>query len=137
MKLLINLILCLSIQAADDPWAKVKTLASGGDVRIVKKGTGQPVIAQLDEATDESIVVIIKNQQVAIPKQDILRIDYRAPIKGSRMVKETRTKTNEAPTGTKPIPGPGAPNGPSSSTSTSISTASKGDFETVYRFVRH
>ena len=137
MKLLISFLLGLSVQAADDPWAKIKALASGGEVRIVKKGTAQPFIAQLDETTNESIVVVLKNQQVAIPKEDILRIDYRPAVKGPKMVKETRTKTNEAPTGPKPIPGPVAPNGPSSSSSTSISSAPKGDFETVYRFVRH
>ena len=129
MKLLISFLLGLSVQAADDPWAKIKALASGGEVRIVKKGTAQPFIAQLDEATNESIVVVLKNQQVAIPKEDILRIDYRPAVKGPKMVKETRTP--------KPIPGPVAPNRPSSSSSTSISSAPKGDFETVYRFVRH
>jgi len=131
MKLLISLLLCLSVQAADDSWAKLKTLASGGEVRIVKKGAVQSITATLDEATDESIIVVIKNQQVALPKQDILRIDYRPPVKGPKIVKETRTKTNEAPAGSKPTPGPAAPNGPSSSSSSSISSAPKGDFETV------
>ncbi len=137
MKLLFSVLLCLSVYAADDSWAKLKVLASGGEVRILKKGAALPILAQLDEVTDENVIVVIKNQQVAVPKQDILRIDYRPAVKGPKTVKETRTKTNEAPTGSKPVPGPGAPNGPSSSTSTNISSTPKGDFETIYRFVRH
>jgi hypothetical protein len=116
--------------AADDPWDKVRKLKSGTEVRIVKQGAPQPVLGKFDEATEESLIVVVKNEQVAIPRDKIDRIDYRPPG-GSRVTKETKT-TQEAP-GEKPAP-PGVPQNPSgSSSSSSVTIGSKPDFETIYR----
>src|SRR5579872_1147254 len=109
--------------AADDDWAKVKDLRTGTEIRVFKKGSSQPVLAQIDELTDDNLVVIIKKTQTAIPRDQIMRIDARP---GKRPVtKETTTK--EAP----PVGDPAAK--PDSSTSTSVSFGDKPDFETVYR----
>ena len=43
----------------------------------------------MDEANDERLVVVIKNEEQAIPKDDIDRIDFR-PARKSKIAKETR-----------------------------------------------
>lgn len=105
---------------ADDPWAKVKALKTGSELRVYKKGTAQPVSAQMDELTDENLVVIVKKTQTAIPKDQIDRIEAR-PAGTGKPVKETTTKETVGP------------DGPSSSTSTGYSWGDKAAFETVYR----
>lgn len=115
--------------AAEDSWTKVGKLKTGTELRIFKKGAKQPVLAKMDEANDERLVVILKNEQVAIPKDDIERIDYR-PAQTSRITKESRTVTKDE----APMPGnPQSTPGPNTSTSSSVSIGSKPDFETIYR----
>ena len=112
---------------AEDEWAKVKALKTGAEIRVFKKGSMQPVMAQMDELTDENLVVLVKKTQTAIPKDQIDRIDAR-PTGGSRVTKETTTKE------TYPDPkSASGPEVPGTSTSTSVSIGSKADFETVYR----
>jgi hypothetical protein len=118
--------------AATDPWLKVRELKTGGELRVYKVGVKQPVLALFDEVTDENLVVMIKNEQKAIPKADIDRIDYRAPKGGSRVTKESRTVSKEPDTAAPRVPGMPAA-GPSTSSGSSVSFGGKGDFETVYR----
>src|SRR5438094_3983298 len=118
---------------ADDPWAKVKEIRGGVELRVYKKGTAQPLIVKMDETTDDNLVVVNKNEQVALPQDQIDRIDFR-PSK-TRVTKETESTVSDPSTDPRSaIPGPdrGHP-GPSSSTSTSVNIGSKPDFETVYR----
>ena len=75
--LILALTAALTLVAADDPWQKVQELKSGTELRIQKKGAAQPVLAQMDEANEERIVVVVKNEQVAIAKDQIDRIDFR------------------------------------------------------------
>jgi hypothetical protein len=132
-KLLLVTLTALAVFAADTPWDKVRDLKTGTELRIFKKGSRQPVIGTMDEANDERLVVVIKNEELAIQKDDIDRIDFR-PATKSHAVKETRTtqsdSTQTAPVGPQPK---GSQPGPSTSTTTSISTGSKPDFETIYR----
>jgi hypothetical protein len=117
---------------ADDPWAKVKDLKSGTELRVYKKGASQPLLLKMDELTDESLVVVNKNEQIAIPRDQIERVDYR-PAK-SRVTKETRTTVSNGGEAAPPAPGPNQnAAGPSTSTSTNVSFGSKPDFETIYR----
>jgi hypothetical protein len=106
---------------AEDEWAKVKALKTGAELRVFKKGSTQPVLAQMDELTDDNLIVIVKKTQTAIPKTQIDRIDAR-PAGASRMTKETTTK--ETQNGADP---------PSTTTSTGLSWGDKPGFETVYR----
>jgi hypothetical protein len=106
---------------ADDPWAKVKALKTGSELRVYKKGATQPLSAQMDELTDENLVVIVKKTQTAIAKDQIDRIDAR-PSGTGKPVKETTTKDTVGSDGL-----------PSSSTSTGYSWGDKAAFETVYR----
>ena len=125
------LLAAITAFAADDPWAKVRELKSGTELRIYKKGVTQPVLAKSDELTDDNLVVVVKNEQVAIARDQIDRIDYR-PIKpGGRLTTETKTKTTEPDTSPRP-PGFGS-TVPGTSTSTSVGIGSKPDFELIYK----
>jgi hypothetical protein len=108
--------------AADDPWAKVKELKTGAELRVFKKGAAQPLLVQMDELTDDNLVVIAKNQQTAIPRDQIERVDCR-PSGKSRVTTETTSKSDGGVGATRP----------SSSTSSNLVIGSKPDFETIYR----
>jgi hypothetical protein len=122
---------------ADDDWAKVRALRGGTEIRVFKKGSAQPIVAKMDEASDENLVVVLKNEQVAIPRDQIDRVDARPAQAGGKSTKTTTTTTKVDPTDGKAAAPPSqvkGPDGPSSSTSTSVVLGgSKGDFETVYR----
>ena len=116
---------------AADPWAKVKDLKSGTELRIYKVGGKQPILAKMDELTDESLVVVVKNEQTAIAKEAIDRIDYRPPQTGGRVTRESRSTTDlPEPVGPRPTPGASVPGNNSTS---SVSMGSKPEFETIYR----
>jgi hypothetical protein len=133
-KLLLFLCPALLAFAADDPWAKLKELKTGTELRVYKKAAAQPLLVKMDELTDDNLVVINKNEQTAIPRDQIDRVDYR-PTAKSRVTKETTTKvTDKVGDPQSGIPNPRqGPASPSTSTSTSLSMGSKPDFETIYR----
>jgi hypothetical protein len=118
--LFLFLLAALVAFGAGDDWAKVKSLKSGADLRVYKKGSMQPVMAQMGELTDENLIVIVKKTETAIPRDQIDRIDARPSI--SRVTKETTTKDSVGPDGAQ-----------TSSVSTGYSVGSKPDFEMVYR----
>ncbi|HLK18390.1 MAG TPA: hypothetical protein VKT81_05515 [Bryobacteraceae bacterium] len=119
--------------AADNPWDKVRELKTGTELRIVKKGSKQPILAIMDEANEERLIIVVKNEQKAIEKDDIDRIDFR-PATKSKISKETRTtQTDAAQNATAGARPPGTTDGPSTSTSTSFGNAAKPDFQTIYR----
>src|ERR1700678_445888 len=105
---------------ADDEWTKVKALKTGAELRVYKKGSTQPVLAQIDELTDENLIVIVKKTQIAIPKDQIARLEARPPAGG--VTKETTTKQTVDADGKE-----------NTSTSTGYSFGGKPNFETVYR----
>ena len=135
-KLLFSLCIASALFAADDPWAKVKELKSGTELRVFKKGSAQPLTVKMGDLTDENLIVINKNEQSAIARDLIDRIDYR-PSGKSRLTTETKMATKDTTGDPKAvIPAPnsrGAGSGPTTSTSTGLSVGSKPDFETVYR----
>ena len=94
-KVLLLILAAMTAFGADDPWAKVKDLKSGTELKIYKKGTAQPVLAKSDDVTEDNLVVVVKNEQVAIAKDLIDRIDYR-PTKGSRVTTETKTQADRS-----------------------------------------
>src|SRR3982750_1514252 len=80
--------------AADDPWAKVKEIKSGAELRVYKKGAAQPLLVKMDEATDERLVIVNKNEQTSIAKEDIDRVDAR-PSGKRPVTKETKTTMSD------------------------------------------
>ena len=117
---LLLLLASLAAFSADD-WAKVKALKTGAELRVYKKGSAQPIPAQMSELTDDNLIIILKKTETAIPRDQIDRIDAR-PSGGRPVTKETTTKDGIGPDGS-----------PSSSESSGLSIGSKPNFETVYR----
>jgi len=123
----------LTVFGAENSWDKVRDLKTGTELRIIKKGARQPILGTMDEANDERIIVVVKNEEIAIQKDDIDRIDYR-PAGKTKATKETRTTQSDSSQTTPAGPaGQGATPGPSTSTTTTYSSGSKPDFETIYR----
>jgi hypothetical protein len=131
MLLKIMLLVSLAAFAAENPWAKVQELKSGQEMRIVKKGSVQPVMAQFSELSDENLVVIVKDTQKAIPRDEIERIDARPMHKGSRV--KSHTKVETPPLGTGNTPQERNTSRASQSTSSGFSIEGKPGFETIYK----
>ena len=133
-RLFLFLLVAAAAWAADDAWSKVKALKTGTELRVYKKGSTQPILAQMDELTDDNLVVIVKKTQTAIARDQIDRIEAR-PQAGSRVTTETTTKEtvpDAKSASAQPSPGHG-PDVPGTSTSTNVVVGSKPDFELVYR----
>ncbi len=122
LRILVLLLAVVTAWAAGDSWTKVRELESGSELRIYKKGAKQPLSAKFDQATLESLMVVMKNEQVAIPKDEIDSLDARPPQRGSRITKESTATSGVSSDG-----------GPSSSYSSSVGIGSKPNFETIYR----
>jgi hypothetical protein len=128
---LIFLVSALAVFAADDPWAKVKDLKTGTEIRVYKKGSSQPMAAQMGDLTEDNLIIVVKKETSAIPRDQIYRIDARPAAR--RITTESTTKqTYPDAKSAEPAPNKGA-DVPGNSTSTSVSFGSKPDFETVYR----
>jgi hypothetical protein len=131
MRMILLAAMAVAALAAENPWAKVMELKSGGEVRILKAGSPQPLLGTLDEAREDNVVVVVKNEEIAIPRDQILRLDYRTRQTGKHVTtKETRE------TETPPDPNAVSPRDrstPSTSESTTYSFGSKPDFRTIYR----
>jgi hypothetical protein len=119
--------------AAEDAWAKVRELKSGAELRIYKKGEKQPVLVKLDEAREETLVVLVKNEQTAIDKEDIDRVDYRPRQTGSQLKPEFRTTPEGPDRESKVSRIPQRPPNRSRTTSGNLTLQSRTDFETIYR----
>ena len=120
--------------AANDSWAKVKEIRGGTELRVYKRGSAQPLLVRMGEATEERLVIINKNEQTSIARGDVDRIDAR-PSNRRTVTKETKGTTSDSnadPRSAMPSAHPSPP-GPTTSTSTGYSISGKPDFETVYR----
>ena len=134
-------ILCaaLAMAAPDEPWDKVRAVKGGAELRVFKKDGKPPVLAKMDEATADNLIVVVKDAQLAIPKDDIERIDYRPPQAGSRVTRETKTTKGvyDSSAGTQGQPmsqgKTGPPPGATSSSSSSLTVGGKPAFELLYR----
>lgn len=120
-------------RAPGDDWEKVRKLTTGTELRIYKRGSAQPMAAEMDEADDERMVVVYRNTQMGIPRSEIERIDAR-PKGGQRMTRETRTQPDSGfdPNQARPATPGQRPGGPGGSSSSSVTFGRPG-FETVYR----
>jgi hypothetical protein len=121
------LLLALLAQAGPaGSWDKVRSLKSGTELRILKVDSTLPVPAVFYELTATNLVVVVKNEQIAIPRSDIERIDARQI--GSRVNRATRSETrDQAKDLANRVPGHAV------SVGSGISIANKPVFETVYR----
>jgi len=130
MKRLAPLLLAtMAALAAEDSWVKVRELRSGTDLRIYRVNAKKPLLAKFDQASEESVILIPKNGQVSIPKEQIDRLDCRR-TPPNRLVKETRTDRKIARKGAEisnnTIPGA------TTSVKTRLEIPSKSAFEKIY-----
>src|SRR5258708_22983170 len=131
-RMLVFAFAALAAFGADD-WGKVRDLKTGTELRIYKKGASQFLAAIMDEASADRLIAVIKNEQVAIAKADIDRIDCRPVRPGRRATKETTTTVTQSH---DPVAAPGPQSGTggtTTSTSTGYTFQPKPDFETIYR----
>ncbi len=77
-------------------------------------------------------MAVVKNEQVAIAKDDIDRVDARPSQSTPRVTKETRQSSTE-PNREGSVAHPRPADVPTSSSSTNVSFGGKPDFETIYR----
>ena len=133
LRMLLLCLAALTACAADTGWDKVCELKTGTELRVFKKGSRQPILGTMDEANTERLIVVVKNEEIAVHKDDIDRIDFR-PAGKTHGTKETRTTQSDS-TQTTPVgpAGQHATPGPSTTTSTTYSSGSKPDFQTIYR----
>lgn len=136
MRILLALSLCLAgvVFGQSDDWSKLGDLKIGTELRIYKQGSTVPVQARFAEVTEKSLIITQKNSQSAIPKEEIMRVEYREVVKG-KLSSETRTQAND-PSG-DPAPRPmwqrPATSGSSSSTTTGYTFGSKGEYQVIYK----
>jgi hypothetical protein len=134
-KLLLPLCFALALCGADDPWAKVKDLKTGTDLRVYKKGSAQPLSVKMGDLTEENLVVIDKNAETAIPRDAIDRIEAR-PNGKPRLTTDSKISTKDVtgdPKAVIPAPNAGPIGSPSTSTSSSLQVGSRPGFELVYQ----
>jgi|SRR5215469_9919106 len=132
------LVLCAATLAfgADDPWAKVKELKTGSELRVYKRGSAQPLLVKMGDLTDDNLVVVNKKEETAIPRNQIDRIEARQAARTRTTTDTESAEKNAASDPRSSIPGPNAPPGamhaPTTTTSTGVQWT-KQDFEVVYR----
>ena len=127
------LVCAMAAYAAEDGWEKVKAIASGTELRITKAGGKAPVLATMDRATDESLIVATKTEQISIAKSEIVKVESRPAKKGSRVTRQsTVDPTPLDKEAARPGPGPARTPGPAGSASSGITMGGKPDFELVW-----
>ena len=132
------LIVLLAMQVlawgSDDAWAKLREVKSGAELRVYKIGSAQPLLVKMGELTDEHLVIIEKNKQTAIARDQIDRVEARPTTKRT-VSKETKVTDNtNDPKNVIPSPAQQGTHGPNTSTSTTAGMSfDKPPFETVYR----
>lgn len=87
---MLALLLTLTFFAQERPWDKVRAVESGTELRIYKRDVKVPIVARLDEATEDNLILLIEDQQVAIRRAEIDRIDRRPHQATSRVTHERR-----------------------------------------------
>jgi hypothetical protein len=130
LRAVLPLLIATAAFAGEDSWAKVRELKSGTELRIYRVESKDALLAKLDRAGDESLIVITKSEQLSIPKEEIERIEFR-PVQTRHKGKDTRVERKVAPKGAE-VSGNTIP-GATTSVTTGLHRPGKGDFETIYR----
>jgi len=130
--LVIVLLAAVTAFAADDPWTKIRDLKSGTELRIFKKGGMHPILAKMEEANPDSLIIVLKNEEMAIPREQIDRIDYRPLRTGGRVTKEV-TETVQGPDAKTAAAALDSVPGESTTASTNYVIGSQPEFQTIYR----
>lgn len=106
-----------------------QSVVGGRDGRQEDLGWYVEANAKLDEVGDDVLVIVVKNEQTAIPKEEIDRLDFRP--KGRKTTSEIR-KGAKVPDRTPPLGMNRGPNVPQDGWSSGV-TFTKPGYETIYR----
>jgi len=87
------LLAAVAVFAADDPWAKVKELKGGAELRVYKKGAAQPLLAKMDELTDDNLMVVVKRGRWRSPGIKSSGSTTGRRLDGSRRKRRARRPT--------------------------------------------
>ncbi len=128
----------LMLFADEGAWDKVRAVEAGTDLRIFKRDVKAPVIARMDEATDDHLIVLLQDSQVAIRRAEIDRIDRRP--RGARVTRVSkhahRVGGNPGEQGQPVVQGTSASSAVANAARTDTLTfRSKAPFEFLYRRV--
>jgi hypothetical protein len=122
----------LLLFAADDAWKRVRDLRSGAEVKVLKVGVKNPITAKFDEANDERMVIVVKNEQTSIAKDDVLKVEARKQEPSVRREQKTTNTDPNAQLSQPRVPNPGQRATPALQESSSGVTFSKPGFELIY-----
>jgi hypothetical protein len=129
-RLILILLAAATLFGADNPWLKVEQLPNRSELRIYQRGVKDFVTATLADANEERIVVVTKNKQFSIQKEEIDRLDAR-PMTPPKKPEVTTTEKQTEPDYAPAPPGKPPVAGTSSSSSVSFG-GNKPDFKTIY-----
>jgi hypothetical protein len=131
-RIVLLLLSAVTLFGADNPWLKVQQLPNRSELKIYLKGDKSPMNAILADTSNDAIVVVTKDKQLTVHKEEIDRLDARPPAKASKA--HVTTTSKQIDPDYTPQPGPGHTALPTTSSSSSLSFGSnKGEFKTVYR----
>jgi hypothetical protein len=137
LRYVVILMAAVTAFAAENAWVKVERLKSGSELRIFKTKSSKPVLATMEKLTGDSLLVATKTEELAIPRDEILRIDARPAASGHHVTTETKGSVGGAPAGSiqdreqSALPSGRMEGGGYSSSATF--GGGKPDFVTVYR----
>ena len=104
---------------------------TGPSCASTNKGVRDPITATLADATEERIVVVAKNKQTTIAREDIERIDAR-PVEPKKKPEAGATTQTTADPDLAPRLGAGPPMSTTSTSSGMSFGGNKPDFKTIY-----
>lgn len=122
----------LLVFGADDAWKRVRDLRSGVEVKVLKVGEKNPINARFDEANDERLLLVVKNAQTSIAKEDVLKVEARKQESSVRREQKTTNTDPNQQLSQPRVPNPGQRATPALQESSSGVTFSKPGFELIY-----
>ena len=118
----LSLGLVAALPAQDDPWARMRALVSGVDLRITTD-QAKPALFKLEAVREDAVIVIRKNEMIALPRAGIIKIELRMPGALKRTQAHAQTRVPNTPDGR-----------PNKTTSAGITVHSRdGDYLIIYR----
>ncbi|MBY0503426.1 MAG: hypothetical protein K2X03_05945 [Bryobacteraceae bacterium] len=132
---MLSLLLC-AVLADESAWDKVRAVEPGAELRIYRRAVKEPVVAKLDEATEDHLIIVLRDEQIAIRRAEIDRIDRRPRLASGRVaiVPRKMTRVNPSEQGQPVVQGTSASTALANAARTdTLSIRSKPPFEFLYR----
>jgi hypothetical protein len=120
----------------EDDWKKVMALSRGTEVRLTGPGIKSTLEGKVDQVNDEAIVLMLRNEQRSVLKEEIATLDFRNVTATRKLTKDSKVSTDD--TSANPIPPrqrlPGQSAVPRNmSSTTSVTLPTRAPWEPLYR----